>query len=296
MASVTVRVQQLKSETRAFDDMRFSVRVNGTRALIASAFLVAVAMLLVQRRSISQLRAEIRSLREQYAKSTQPEPEERERLLPTDRQRAEQPGLKEQSSEVHRLRGEVGPLRREVEKLTRSKAEIEQGLIVAMDWAKRKRQLQEWLQHQPSENTPDLRYVTSDDWVRAVLFNPLKTEEDYRRAMSLMRANGSGRYLNQLYPAVGQYAQAHNGQFPTEATQLQPYFNDEALLASFQVLPASKLRGLINDEEIAGFGEWVLTQRAPVNEEWDDRWFVGLTNLLGTTRTSAPNRWGSTPR
>jgi hypothetical protein len=272
--------------------------VNVSRALIASALIATVAALLVQRRAISHFRIQNESLQERHANGNRRAQEEQELARSADPQRRNKPELNEQSNEVHRLRGEVGRLRREVPELAQAKADLEESVIVATDWARRKKQLQGWLEQEPSESIPELQFVTGDDWVRAVLFNPLKTDEDYRRAMSLMRANAIIKSVDMIYPALRLYAQANNGQFPTQVTQLEPYFNvpvDGTILERYQILPAINLRGMIKDEEIPGFGEWVITEKSAVNQTLDDRFFIGLTNILGTTRRTEPNRWGGIP-
>ena len=272
--------------------------MNVSRALLASALVATVVALLVQSRAISHLRIQNESLQERYANGNRSAQEEQELAPSADPQRRKKPELNEQSNEVHRLRGEVGRLRREVEELVQAKAELSETVIVANDWAKHKRQLQEWLEQAPSEMIPELQFATSDDWVRAVLFNPLKTDEDYRRAMSLMRANAMIKTLDQIYPALRRYSQANNGQFPTQVAQLEPYFTapvDGTILERYQIMPANNLRGMIKDEEIPGFGEWVITEKTAVNPTEDGRVFIGLTNVVGTTRRSEPNRWGGIP-
>ena len=53
--------------------------------------------------------------------------------------------------------------------LTRAKAELEEKLNASTNWAKQKRQLQDWIEQQPVENGPDPRFISKDDWVRAIL-------------------------------------------------------------------------------------------------------------------------------
>lgn len=261
---------------------------------MALAFVSTLVLLLVQFRSVFRLRSENESLRRLQMNTVQRPVEEQPPTRFEDRP-ALQPEVQERVNEVHRLRGQVGLLRREVQELARAKADLEESVIVAADWARRKNQLQAWLEQEPSESIPELRFATGDDWVRAVLWNPLKTDEDYLRAMSLMRANAIIKWVDMIYPALHLYAQANNGQFPTQVTQLEPYFKvpvDGTILERYQILPANNLRGMIKDEEIPGFGEWVITEKSAVNPTLDDRFFMGLTNILGTTRDSAPNRWG----
>jgi hypothetical protein len=71
-----------------------------------------------------------------------------------------------------------------------------------------------------------------------------------------------------------QYIQANNGQYPTDISQLQTYFNppvDEAVLQRWEVVPTSTV------PTFGGPDKFVLTQAAAVDADYDDRWTVGLT-------------------
>jgi hypothetical protein len=74
-----------------------------------------------------------------------------------------------------------------------------------------------------------------------------------------------------LGPALKQFEQANNGQFPTALSQLQPYFDppvDESILQRWEVAPKGVIPNL-------GVGATVITQVAPVDENYDTRYGVG---------------------
>ena len=68
-----------------------------------------------------------------------------------------------------------------------------------------------------------------------------------------------------------QYAQANNGQFPADISQLQPYFNppvDDSILQRWEVAPASAVPSV-------GVGNPVITQIAAVDSNYDTRYAIG---------------------
>jgi hypothetical protein len=68
------------------------------------------------------------------------------------------------------------------------------------------------------------------------------------------------------------YLDANNQQFPTELGQLHPYFQppiDDAILKRYGIVPADTLKS------VKVGGEWVITQIAPVDEEFDARIGIG---------------------
>jgi hypothetical protein len=74
-----------------------------------------------------------------------------------------------------------------------------------------------------------------------------------------------------------QYEQA-NGQFPTDITQLKPYFDppvDDSILQRWEVAPKSTVPSL-------GVGDPIITQIAPVDADHDNRNAIG-PNGSGST-------------
>ena len=76
--------------------------------------------------------------------------------------------------------------------------------------------------------------------------------------------------------------------FPPTSPRLKPYFDSpiyDGILERYTILPASSLVS-----ELRPGGDWVITQKAPVNEEQDWR---TATSLTGTKQATlyATNRW-----
>ena len=116
-------------------------------------------------------------------------------------------------------------------------------------------------------------------------------DPDYRRAMSTARSGAQIEFaMSVLSDALRQFGKNNNGQFPTDLSQLTPYFKspvDDAVLQDWTILPGSSLPGAMRVQE-----DWVITQKAPVNAERDQRVAVGLKSMcLG----SGAGDWGPLP-
>ena len=102
-----------------------------------------------------------------------------------------------------------------------------------------------------------------------------------------MRGRAQQRLAIELSNALQQYGKNNNGQFPTDLSQITSYFKspvDDAVLQGWAILPASSMPSEMQVE-----GDWVITQKVPINAELDQRWVVGLKGV----RTG--KQWGTVP-
>ena len=197
----------------------------------------------------------------------------------------------DQFSELMKLRGEVGRLRNRAQELTKIAAIREEEALLSRDqlWPARVNRLKQWLEENPSEKIPELQSVSDRQWMDALYAATPETADEYRVAMSDVRAVAEHIFADfKLHPALQQYAKDNNGQFPTDPSQLRPYFDSpiyDSILERYTILPASSLIS-----ELRPGGDWVITQKAPVNEAHDWR---TATSLTGTKQATpyATNRW-----
>ena len=109
--------------------------------------------------------------------------------------------------------------------------------------------------------------------------------------MSIIRANAEQRVLDILAGALRNYSKANNGQFPSALSELSPYFRspvDEAILERYEIVQADSLVSKLQQGD-----EWVITQKAPVDETWDLRFTIGMT-YGGMADSRVTNRWVKT--
>ena len=150
-------------------------------------------------------------------------------------------------------------------------------------------ELKRWLEQRPEEKIPELQFLSEDVWVQQVTWQVV-TDEEYRGQMSALRGNAEMKFAQMTSKALKQYAQANDGRFPSELSQLTPYYQaavDDAILQRYTIVPAKSLTFL--DRRWKG-GEWVVTQRAPVNRKYDGRVAIGLGDWSCTV---GDGRWDS---
>ncbi|PYJ86103.1 MAG: hypothetical protein DME22_06555 [Verrucomicrobia bacterium] len=272
---------------------------------VISAIVVAsvATPLLVQHQAQARLREQDQALRQrtdQLAKF-QAENEQLSKLLAAAKN--SRPPSNDQLSELMRLRGEVGRLRRDVQELAQAKTNAPMSrnqMLASMSeyYSGRVSQLKQLLETNPSEKTPELQFLTERDWAWLVdKKTKLDAEDGYRFAMSNTRLVAQQNFVNDLLnPALQQYAHDNNGRFPGDVSQLKPYFKspiEDAVLQRWMVLPRSKLvKGLQAQLE----EDWYITQKAPVNKALDQRILVGLKRLRSFGYGYAPpDFWDTVP-
>jgi RNA polymerase sigma factor (sigma-70 family) len=252
------------------------------KALIGAALAAAVGTGLYEARRASALQEQVQTLQRQSTSTAGQNDPLRRQLEEANRQVA---ALQEQNERLRQDTADVARLRAEVERL-RENMPASNGdatALAAKSWLARVNQLKARVQQTPGAKIPEFQFLTDQDWLNAAK-GDLNTDEDYLRALSQLRDIAEGAFIKTaLKPALNLYAQANNGQFPTDISQLQPYFNppvDNSILQRWEVAPESTVPSL-------GEGPTMITQIAAVNPDYDSRYAVGLIGW-GTT---GPESW-----
>jgi RNA polymerase sigma factor (sigma-70 family) len=175
------------------------------------------------------------------------------------------------SAELLRLRAELSRLRRDSLPVAASKADgSPDAAEAASSWLNRVTQLKRHIEQTAGAKIPELHYLTEQDWLNAARYE-LNSEPDYRRAFSTLRDAAENKFALMIQKALKNYRRA-NQQMPTDMNQLQPYFDtpvDEAILQRWEVAPAETIQSL-------GLGgDVIITQRAPVDDVFDNRFGIG---------------------
>jgi RNA polymerase sigma factor (sigma-70 family) len=199
------------------------------KTVITTALAVAVGTGIYTARQAVQLRDKNQTLQQQRASlAEQVQQLQAERDKATNRldsMAEEIAQIKNNNSELLRLRGEVARLRRESQELAKLKSSGAPGKPAPEDesWIKRISLLKQRVEQTPEAKIPELQFLTEQDWMEAAR-NRLETDEDYQRALSDVRSRAQARFLDKAGPALQKYLAANGNQFPTEVLQLKPYF------------------------------------------------------------------------
>jgi RNA polymerase sigma factor (sigma-70 family) len=248
------------------------------KALIGATLAAAVTTGLYEGQRASALQEKLLTFQRQPAPSAGQNDALRQQLEEANRQlaalQAQNEGLRKDAADVARLRGQVDRLRDST-----SRSNNDPASAAAKLWLARVNQLKGRLQQTPAAKIPEFQFLTDQDWLDAVK-KEMNTDEDYRRALSALRDMAERTFsTTAVQPALKQYAQANNGQFPTDISQLQPYFNppvDASVLQRWEVAPDPN-----------GGAETVVTQLAAVDSDYDGRYYVSSNSLGCQTGT-----WG----
>ncbi len=248
------------------------------KTLIAATLAAAVGTGIYEARLASTLQTRVQTLEQQQAPLA-----EQGQQLTKDRDdalrqlaalRNENERLNRNTAELLRLRGENTRLKADAQELAKLKASFSSDGPAAESWLARVNLLKQRLEQTPEARIPELRYLNEYDWLNAAR-SDLKTDNDYRRALSSLRTSGEGKFATRASEALKKYLQENNQQFPTQLSQLLPYFSvyfqppvDDAILQRWEIVPTTN--GIV-----AFGGNMVITQKAPVDDEYDSRYGIG---------------------
>ncbi len=259
------------------------------KAAVTIALAVSIGAGIYQGRQNAALRSQVETLQQQMTplaeavRASQQERDDATNKLAMLIQ--ENNGLKGDLGELSRLRGEVARLRESAPAQSRDPQNVEM-----KSWLLRAEKLKQRLAESPGARIPEMQFLTEDDYMQASR-STLNYERDYLAALANLRSSGEFKFITtMLNPALTQYAQANNGQFPTDLAQLKPYFPspvEDAILDRWEIAPASMVR-------TDNFGDPIITQKAAVDEDWDARYAVGLKGFASAgLDTEGHNGWGS---
>lgn len=201
-------------------------------------------------------------------------------------------------AELLRLRNEVGLLKHKLAETPEQKAQSSTAPDQANPPAApstvlraKVARLREVLEQMPHLIIPELQFCTEQNWISAADSSALKTDEDYRWSLSVLRELGEGRFAEMAFSALKKYVQASNGQFPSEVSQLQSFFEspvEEAILQRYEIVSAKTVPGIkASDAEL--WGDWLIVSKAPVDPR-DARLGIGLNRYGHSLRFFSPSR------
>ena len=199
--------------------------------------------------------------------------------------------------ELARLRGEVSGLKQQLKTLSPASGKGQEPADssdpvarLAQESVERTAQLRQWLAQNPQASIPELALLEVDHWGDFIYPLKLETTEEMRRAMSNVRANAELKAMDLIVAAWRRYLVENPGDPPTSMSALAPYLRvplEPAVLERYQWVRGNTLPGTLAVDE-----PWVLTQKAPVDPEWDDRFSHGL-KTGGSADSREANRWKS---
>ncbi len=156
-------------------------------------------------------------------------------------------------------------------------------------WLERVNHLEQALKQTPDREIPEMKYLSSNDWLSVTMGNSLETDAKIRGALSKLRALAKAKpqVAANLSKAVAAYIKSNDGRLPADAGQLKPYLNPslpDELLRRYEAAPEiageNDAKGLVRDGmQFLGSGRVVLQEKAPVDEDYDT--WIGILEKGG---------------
>lgn len=240
------------------------------KTLITAALALSIGTGLYEARQVSRLQREIAALARGQAD-----------------ERAEAAArVAELLAENARLRGDAQRLRAEAERMGGASAgeatEVAANatLSAMAAWLERVEKLKERLRVQPEAGIPELKLLTDEDWLSATKGTKLGTEAEFRRVLSELRGLAENRFAQTIRQATEAFKKSSGRAFPTDSAELGPYLSppaDVEMLQRWVVLPADEVRSIDIGEDL------VITQRAAIDDEYDQRTVIGAKGGMGSS-------------
>lgn len=151
------------------------------------------------------------------------------------------------------------------EELDAERAIANESAVVEADleaWLERVNKLKAALERMPDKNIPEMRFLTSHDWLTVTLNNKMQTEAKVRYALSRLRrlAKDKPAITQNFNNALNAYYRDHDRHSATDPAQLRPYLNpslDDAILQRYQFT-------------INGSRQPMLQEKAAVDDDFDE--------------------------
>ena len=239
------------------------------KVLVATLVAAALGTSIYEARQVSEARANVKTLQQQQAELNEQIAQlARERDEATSRLAILAPPTSP-TSEMLKLRGEVGRLIAALNANDLNQA-------AAQSWLRRMTELKQYLAQHPEAAIPELQYVTEDDWLRVTMSvfagdTNGPTDERYRLALVSLRNMGKGKFARLTATALKSYGLTHDGQFPKDLSELTPHFSepiDSAILERYGIFPAATFKGT------RATGESVIAELASPDEDLNYRYVI----------------------
>jgi outer membrane murein-binding lipoprotein Lpp len=275
------------------------------KSVIAATLAVATTAGIYEASQASRFRSEAQTLRQQQAplseqvQRLQSEADDAKSQLAALQAQNGQSDSNQDTRELLKLRGEVAQLRQQLAENSTPSTDageaLKQSLMVLVRKAE---ELNQRLEQMPEKKIPEIHFLSAEDWLNVAKDAKFDTETDLRKSFSRLR--GDAKNKMPMGWALSGYIRAHNGQLPTELSQLKPYFktpvNDgstshwhgvdptrddvilDAIISRYTLLHT----GNISDLDA---NAWLVVEKAPVDKDYDSRvkFRSGVSTIIDTS-------------
>ena len=254
------------------------------KTLITAALAVVAGAGIYEARQAAQLRQQNLALQQQLSPlADQLQQLQVERHEATNRLASLQAELAANQSynlELLKLRGALAQTR--VANAADANPDARESILKS--WLAREDQLKQLAQQYPDKAIPEFQLLSEQQWMDEAMNAKFDTDQDIQQELANLRRAAENDFASLVQPALTKYLKANNDQFPTDLSQLEPYFTSpvgEDILQRWEIAPASANPGV-------GVGDTIITEKAAVDESLDSRWAIG-THGYGSGNYESPD-------
>ena len=213
------------------------------KTIVAATVAVLLGGGIYEARQALQLRDQIQGLRQQQAplneQIRQFQRAQDETALQLAALREENERLDRNTTELLRLRSEVGRLHKESRQLAQGITgdTNDPTAILAQAWLNRVKLLKARFDQWPGKKTPELQLLNEQDWLNEAAKRDLDSDAACREAMGHLRITAKSRFASAVNEGLVQFAKSNNEQLPSDLSQLIPYLKApmDSFLESYQI-------------------------------------------------------------
>ena len=137
-------------------------------------------------------------------------------------------------TELLELRAEVTRLRYSTAAKSDNSDTNESTVAEIKFWLANVEKLKEILAQSPDKQIPELQFMSPNGWMFSSEAINQGTDEIYTNAIKLAQGCAKQDFAKSLYEAIQKFMAANNGSFPSDFSQLPPYFDRPVDTAVFQ--------------------------------------------------------------
>lgn len=250
------------------------------KTVVTATIAVLAGAGIYEARQAAQLRGQVQTLQQQQAPLSQHNADLNQALMDATNQlaalRADNERLNQNTTELLKLRGEVGLLRKNAGGAASGNSADTSTSAAARSWLQRVAQLKEYVEKNPTERIPEFQFLTDREWLQVadagLDTETFEKEDDYDRAVQNLRFQAESRFARNVQAALRKFSSTTSAQFPTAISQLEPYCDPivlQILTDLYEIQPAS----LIPESE-----------RRHINVKFD--WFITRKSRVSSNTTS----------
>jgi len=210
------------------------------KTLITVALVASVGTGIYEAKQAANARAEMQALQQKQAEQIQQL--QRERDDATNRV----VGLRDELAKADKNNLELMKLRANATRFqTANKVESDPAFQKASEWLSKEARLHEQFEQHPEQWIPEMKFLSSEEWLDQARKADLDTANGIRLAMCNVRSVATWKFASKISQALQSYLITHNQQLPDTTSQLSAYFHppvDDAdkILSRYEMLSSDE--------------------------------------------------------